>query len=272
MNLREHIDRAAAMALERSRRAVAGGLMSPPAGRLLFATITGDHVFGFPAPDSELDLRGAHVLPLETVVGLHTPQETWEPSRIELEGVALDRVSHDVRKLATMLTGRNGYLLEQLCSPLVVIDHGHLDELRALAVGALTWRIVNHYRSFFRSQERLVEAADQPTMRQLLDLFRVGMTGLHLLREQQVEVDILRLNEALFRLEFVPELVERALTASPPARIEAAEARRLIADAKRLESHLAPTAAASGLPDEPPNLAAVDAFVVRMRLHGWSRT
>jgi predicted nucleotidyltransferase len=36
---------------------------------LLFATISGAHLYGFPSPDSDFDLRGAHVLPLEHIVG-----------------------------------------------------------------------------------------------------------------------------------------------------------------------------------------------------------
>jgi len=35
---------------------------------LLFATISGAHLYGFPSPDSDFDLRGPHVLPLEKVV------------------------------------------------------------------------------------------------------------------------------------------------------------------------------------------------------------
>jgi len=35
---------------------------------LLFATISGAHLYGFPSPDSDFDLRGAHVRPLEKVV------------------------------------------------------------------------------------------------------------------------------------------------------------------------------------------------------------
>ena len=37
---------------------------------LLFATISGAHLYGFPSPDSDFDLRGVHLLPLEEVVGL----------------------------------------------------------------------------------------------------------------------------------------------------------------------------------------------------------
>ncbi len=45
---------------------------------LLFATISGAHLYGFPRPDSDFDLRGAHVLPLEKVVGLEVREESGE--------------------------------------------------------------------------------------------------------------------------------------------------------------------------------------------------
>ena len=38
---------------------------------LMFATISGAHLYGFPSPDSDFDLRGIHVLPLPSV--LSTP-------------------------------------------------------------------------------------------------------------------------------------------------------------------------------------------------------
>ena len=49
---------------------------------LIFATISGAHLYGFPSPDSDFDLRGMHLLPLERVVGLNTGPETIEKSGI----------------------------------------------------------------------------------------------------------------------------------------------------------------------------------------------
>jgi uncharacterized protein len=49
---------------------------------LLFATISGAHLYGFPSPDSDYDLRGAHILPVEAVVGLKVRDETVENSRV----------------------------------------------------------------------------------------------------------------------------------------------------------------------------------------------
>ena len=47
---------------------------------LVFATISGAHLYGFPSPDSDYDLRGIHLLPLEEVVGLGAGRESVESS------------------------------------------------------------------------------------------------------------------------------------------------------------------------------------------------
>ena len=64
---------------------------------LVFATISGAHLYGFPSPDSDYDLRGVHLLPLEEVVGLDMGQETVEKSGLE-DGIELDLVTHDAKK------------------------------------------------------------------------------------------------------------------------------------------------------------------------------
>ena len=98
---------------------------------LLFATISGAHLYGFPSPDSDFDLRGAHVLPLEKVVGLELYDETVEDSRV-IEGLEMDIVSHDVKKFFGLLLKKNGYVLEQLFSPLIVQTTPEHEELKAI--------------------------------------------------------------------------------------------------------------------------------------------
>lgn len=69
---------------------------------LLFAIISGSHLYGFPSPDSDYDLRGVHILPVEEVVGLETGNETIEVSEIR-EALEIDLVTHDVKKFFLML-------------------------------------------------------------------------------------------------------------------------------------------------------------------------
>src|ERR1022692_1380235 len=98
---------------------------------LLFATISGAHLYGFPSPDSDFDLRGAHVLPIEKVIGLEMSNETVQDSRI-IEGMEMDIVSHDVKKFFGLLLKKNGYVLEQLFSPLIVQTTSEHAELKAI--------------------------------------------------------------------------------------------------------------------------------------------
>src|ERR1043165_8933104 len=98
---------------------------------LLFATISGAHLYGFPSPDSDYDLRAAHVLPLDAVVGLEVRDETVQDERV-IDGLEMDIVSHDVKKFCGLLLKKNGYVLEQLYSPLVVHttpEHAELKEI-----------------------------------------------------------------------------------------------------------------------------------------------
>src|SRR5688572_13227944 len=64
---------------------------------LLFATISGAHLYGFPSPDSDYDLRGAHVLPLDAVVGLEVRDETVQQEMIVPAETSQGRARHFVR-------------------------------------------------------------------------------------------------------------------------------------------------------------------------------
>src|SRR5665213_3799785 len=96
---------------------------------LLFVTISGAHLYGFPSPDSDYDLRGVHVLPLPEIAGLEIGRETIELSGLH-DGLEVDLVTHDARKFFLLMLTKNGYVLEQLYSPLVVRTTPEHEELK----------------------------------------------------------------------------------------------------------------------------------------------
>ena len=127
-----------------SRAAKADRTASYP---LLFATISGAHLYGFPSPDSDFDLRGVHVLPLKEVVGLQTGPETVEKSGIH-DGLEIDLVTHDAKKFFGLLLKKNGYVLEQVLSPLVVHTTPEHEELKEIAAHCVTRHHAHHYLGF----------------------------------------------------------------------------------------------------------------------------
>ncbi|MHC5769025.1 MAG: DNA polymerase beta superfamily protein [Nostoc sp.] len=68
----------------------------------LFTIISGSHLYGFPSADSDYDLRGVHILPVQEVVGLQTRNETIEVSEVR-ESLEIDLVTHDVKKFFLLL-------------------------------------------------------------------------------------------------------------------------------------------------------------------------
>jgi predicted nucleotidyltransferase len=252
-------------ALHLARQALANGLPGQPPARFVFLTLSGAHLYGFPSPDSDLDLRGAHMLPLEEVIGLGEPAETHQVLQGEVEGVALDCVSHDLRKYLRLLTRKNGYVLEQIFSPLVVFDGGHLTELRRLARGAMTKHVAHHYRGFLRNQEQLARQEEVPHTKTLLYLFRIAMTGIHLLRTGEVQASLPVLNETVFKCSYIAELIARKMSSSEQSVLSSNERRHLLREAQCLAEELDEAAASSSLPEHVENREALNDFLIRFR-------
>ncbi len=173
--------------------------------RPVFVTVSGAHLYGFPSADSDIDLRGAHLLPLEKIVGLQRAHETIEKN-LDHHGVEVELVSHDLGKYLRLLVKNNGYVLEQIFSPLVVLGQEFLDRLRPVAAGCITRNLYHHYRGFLQTQLKLLEKEDPKKVKTLLYAYRVLLTGIHVLRTGTVEANIQRLNES-HRLDFIDELI-----------------------------------------------------------------
>jgi predicted nucleotidyltransferase len=243
-------------------RAVAAGQPHP----LLFATVSGAHLYGFPSPDSDFDLRGVHVLPPERELGLEEGPATIEVAerRPDFE---LDLVTHDIKKFFGLLMNRNGYVLEQLHSPLVVQTSREHAELKEIARGCVTRHHRHHYRGFAETQWALFSKESPRRVKPLLYVYRVLLTGIHLLRTGAVEANLVTLNEE-FRLPQVPELVARKRSGPEKGDLPDGDFELHATEYLRLVALLEETAATSALPESPSARPALHDLLVRVRLHG----
>ncbi|MFF9220940.1 nucleotidyltransferase domain-containing protein [Streptomyces viridosporus] len=232
---------------------------------LLFATVSGAHLYGFPSRDSDVDLRGVHLLPAADLVGLREPEETR--SRMwDRDGVEMDLVTHDLRKFARLLLRRNGYVLEQLLSPLVVHTTDAHRELAALAPGVLTGHHAHHYRGFATTQWRLFEKTGE--LKPLLYTFRALLTGIHLMRGGEVQAHLPTLlgEVGTAAPAYLPELI--AAKAEREHGVTDVDHACVRGDVERLHGALDEAQAASALPDVPAARDALHDLVVRIRLEG----
>lgn len=229
---------------------------------LLFATVSGAHLYGFPSRDSDVDLRGVHLLPTAELVGLRELEETR--SRMwDRDGVEMDLVTHDLRKFVRLMLRRNGYVLEQLLSPLVVHTGDVHRELIALVPGVLTRHHAHHYRGFAVTQWRLFEKTGE--LKPLLYTFRVLLTGIHLMRSGEV---LAHLPSLLPEIGEAPAYLPDLVSAKADQEHGKADVdhKRVAEDVERLHGALDEEQALSALPESPSAYDALHDFVVRVRL------
>ncbi len=227
---------------------------------LLFATVSGAHLYGFPSPDSDYDLRGVHILPAREVVGLDPPRETIESSA-EHDGLAVDLVTHDARKFFALLLKRNGYVLEQLYSPLIVRTTPEHEELKAIARGCVTREHAHHYSGFAETQWRLFDRERPHRVKPLLYVYRVLLTGIHLLRTGEVEANLPRLNER-FALPYLPDLIAHKLAGPERSALEDVDIAFHRREYDRLRRELEGAHKTSTLPETPACRGALNDLLV----------
>jgi uncharacterized protein len=243
---------------------------------LLFATVSGAHLYGFPSPDSDFDLRGAHILPTEDVVGLEVRDETVQDSRV-IEGLEMDIVTHDVRKFMRLMLKKNGYVLEQLFSPLVVCTTPEHQELKAMArhgpdQGVITKHHAHHYFGFAETQWKLFQKESPRRIKPLLYVYRVLLTGIHLMRTGEIEANLLTLNQDA-RLEFIPSLVARKLAGPEESALNEADAVFHESQYQELLAQLQRAYETTSLPELPSDgtRRALSDLLIRVRLTSGAR-
>jgi uncharacterized protein len=250
--------------LELARRFVA---VQPPPGRVVVCAVTGAHMYGFPSPDSDLDLKGMHLLPTTSLLGLRTDTDAHDITEI-FEAVECDLTTNELGRALALLLSGNGNMLERILSPIQLFDSPELAELQLLARDAISKRFARHYGGFFKGCCREHEL--RRTAKTMLYSYRAAMTGVHLLRSGVLEANVMTLAPH-YGFDDVAELV--ALKGSGaehgplPNDLHAHHVSRWPA----LQTMLDEAEADSTLPEISANVDAIEAWLVARRLADLNR-
>ena len=233
---------------------------------MLFTTISGAHLYGFPSPDSDYDLRGSHILPVNEVVGLNEPRETIEVSQW-VENLEIDLVSHDAKKFFLLMLKKNGYVLEQLYSPLVIATSPEHEELKEIGRQCVTRHHSHHYFGFSATQWGLFLKEQPHRVKPLLYVLRVLLTGIHLMRTGEIEANLLVLNHE-FKLSYIGDLVARKLSGPEQSVLPEADLGFFQKEYERLRGVLEEAHGKSALPEAASGKPALHDLLLRLRKKG----
>jgi predicted nucleotidyltransferase len=254
-------------ALTATQAAVARGFLAgfdetPRHRRHLVVYLSGAHAYGFPSPDSDLDIKCVHVAPTAALVGM-SPAAPAADTLTVIEGVELDYGSNELAPVLRGCLKGNGNYLERLLGRMVLAEDPELAALRPLVRAGLSRMVVSHYRGFAFSQHRAL--AQAMTAKKVLYVLRTALTGIHLLATGEMEIDLTRL-VAHHPVDGVAELIAIKQRGERVALAEA-ELARWSAEMARVMTALDASVATSVLPPAPPPdaIAALDAWLVDLR-------
>jgi len=234
--------------------------------RHLVIYLSGAHAYGFPSPDSDLDLKCVHVAPTGDLVGLAPVADSTDRMEI-IDGVELDYGSNELAPVLRGAVKGNGNFLERLFGELVLGGEPELlVEARAVVAPTLSQRVARHYSGFATSQLRAFD--ERPTAKRALYVLRTTATGRHLLAHGEIVTDVAELGA------FVPSEIAELLEIKRRAERQELTADRVAEWQARLVAAIAAigeACATSVLPVEPPDAAvdAVDAWLREVRRRSW---
>ncbi|MEZ4235410.1 MAG: nucleotidyltransferase domain-containing protein [Myxococcota bacterium] len=224
--------------------------------------LSGSHAYGFPSPDSDVDLKAVHLTDTRTVLGLAAPAPAVD--RMEwLDGVELDYTSNELGQvLGGLLRGNGNYLERVLCPTVIAADEPVLARIRDLAPAFLSQRAHGHYRGFAKQQRADLER--KPTVKRLLYVLRTLATGIWLLERGEVVADLPQLADGL-GLDGVDALIARKRSGEL-AELDRASIEAWAARVDGLFARIDAARTESPLPADPAEPGALDALLVDVRL------
>ena len=230
----------------------------------LVVHLSGAHAYGFPSPDSDLDLKAIHIADTRALLGLAPPPPA--ANRLEIvDGFEIDYTSNELGQCVAGLLKGDGNMLERVFSRAWIGHRDPLcDALAEHATATLSRRVFRHYQGFARSQYRRVTEGETPTAKHVLYVLRTALTGVHLLRTGECEPDLTRLH-ARYDVPEVEALVEQKQRAEKqPLPDPAAQ----VAVMDRVLGLLDQAREQSSLPEDPPPeaAAALERWLVDTRL------
>lgn len=227
----------------------------------LVVGVTGAHYYGFPSPDSDLDLKGIHVAKTESVVCLSPDPDTIDHVGF-FEELEIDYTSHELGFALRLLLKGNGNILERILTPYQLLDSPDARQLQQLARGAVCKRFFHHYRGFFGRMCQDWRKAEPRTVKGLLYAYRSALTGIHLLRTGECVGDVTRL-APVYGFGRVADLVARKGAGTEHGAMVGQET--FEDDLDRLEAVLTAAHSESPLPESSQNTSDLDDFLIAIR-------
>lgn len=222
--------------------------------------LSGAHAYGFPSPDSDVDLKAIHIAKTHDLLGFRPPAQAVDRAEF-VQDIEMDYTSNELAQALHGILKGNGNFLERVLGKTALVTIPLLADLQPLVKRSLSRRLHGHYGGFSRGQLR--EFQQKSTAKRALYVLRTALTGLHALRSGELVIDVTKLLDE-YGLGDARSLIAVKLSgerAPLPDALRKAWENRLQQTIDALDQSVEK----SLLPIDPPNVAELEAWLIEVR-------
>lgn len=166
---------------------------------IVYLTVSGSHLYGYSHKDSDIDVRGCYIMPLDRIMGIGHTRYVLERN-IKLPNTPLIDVQvFDIKKEVELVIANNSSVYEHIfASPFKTTPEHTL--LKSFAALALTTRIYYPFRGWAESEfeNHIMEQVGDGrygdiTQKRILSTIRLLMAGSYVLETGKIESNAFKL-------------------------------------------------------------------------------
>lgn len=229
-------------------------------GKVLFLNVSGAHAFGFPSPDSDIDVRGVYICDTNVFLGIRAKsiKTTYKFASLDKKlDVSLDEIGHFFR----VLLNANGNRLEWPNSDLVFDTYEGFHQLRSTVNNAaISRKLLHHYLHFARDMWK--GKTKEVGVKKDLYTLRTYMEGISIFEDGIVNPDIQVLNRK-YDFPIVKKMIEAKQKGEGSGR-EGYNVKELERIVEYLDQRLIESASKANIREEP-DLTNPDTFLIQLR-------
>lgn len=152
---------------------------------ILFANVSGAHLFGTATANSDIDLRGSFIVPTVELLKFKKPRDTIELSKGDVE-----IQFHEAEKFLSLMTRGNMNFIEEVKSPFRIVDTPVAEEMRKIADLCLSKETFSHVQGMSIHTKKHAQKENFSNPKRNLYLLRELLRGIALFRDGVFESNV----------------------------------------------------------------------------------
>lgn len=168
-------------------------------GTLLYLTISGSDLYGFPSPDSDVDYRGSYITDTNNLLGMRGYRDVIE--------IKPDTVLFEVKKEIGLAMSGNCNVLEHLNAPPIYRTTESMELVKLINNSIHKKGLYDSYKGMATFNYRKFILQGKKSYKKYLYVFRGLMAGIYVLQTGRIQSNIVELNK-YFKINEINELIK----------------------------------------------------------------